>query len=180
MVRKHLGFRPYALAACAPWPAFQHSGIHPALALSPIVLTIPHANVNFAVFSEADAQLHNLLNDIERKLKRPVEVILVFFILANAGAELYRRLAGDLMASEAPAELNEMEAMQYQMLLEEEAYPFEEKAIAMHEHNHQRLAEGVFDEWVEQSLQVLAKLFPGRYARAVRWMSLNEESNDGA
>ena len=95
-------------------------------------------------------------------------------------AELYRRLAGDLMASEAPAELNEMEAMQYQMLLEEEAYPFEEEAIAMHERNHQRLAEGVFDEWVEQSLQVLAKLFPGRYARTVRWMSLNEESNDGA
>jgi ABC-type multidrug transport system fused ATPase/permease subunit len=61
------------------------------LALSPIVLTIPHANVNFAVFSEAKAQLHNLLNDIERKLKRPVEVILVFFSLANAGAELYRR-----------------------------------------------------------------------------------------
>jgi NhaA family Na+:H+ antiporter len=91
MVCKHLGFRPNALAACAPWQAFQHSGIHPALALSPIVLTIPHANVNFAVFSEAKAQLHNLLNDIERKLKRPVEVILVFFSLANAGAELYRR-----------------------------------------------------------------------------------------
>lgn len=99
-------------------------------------------------------------------------------------AELYRRLAGDLMASEAPAELNEMEVMQYQMLLEEEAYPFEEEAIAMHERNHQRLAEGVFDQWVEQSLQVLAKLFPGRYSRTVRWMSLseksNEESNDGA
>jgi len=103
-------------------------------------------------------------------------------------AELYRVLAGDLMASEAPPELNEMEAMQYQMLLEEEAYPFEEKAIAMHERNHQRLAEGVFDHWVEQSLQVLARLFPGRYSRSVRWMSLNqnknqkqgEESNDGA
>jgi tetratricopeptide (TPR) repeat protein len=95
-------------------------------------------------------------------------------------AELYRQLAKDLMASEAPADLNEMETMQYQMLLEEEAYPFEEKAIAMHERNHRRLAEGVFDEWVEQSLQVLAKLFPGRYARTVRWMSLNEESNDGA
>ena len=99
-------------------------------------------------------------------------------------AELYRQFAADLMASEAPAELNEMEAMQYQMLLEEEAYPFEEKAISMHERNHQRLAEGVFDEWVEQSLQVLAKLFPGRYSRTVRWMSLsgesNKESKDGA
>jgi outer membrane protein assembly factor BamD (BamD/ComL family) len=86
-------------------------------------------------------------------------------------AELYRRLAGDLMASEPPAELNELETMQYQMLLEEEAYPFEEKAISMHETNHRRLAEGVFDQWVEQSLEVLARLYPGRYARSVRWMS---------
>ncbi|WP_150913277.1 outer membrane protein assembly factor BamD [Marinobacter halotolerans] len=88
-------------------------------------------------------------------------------------AELYRVLAKDLMASQAPPELNEMEAMQYQMLLEEEAYPFEEKAIALHESNHQRVAEGVFDEWVQQSLDVLATLFPGRYERKVRWMGLN-------
>jgi hypothetical protein len=95
-------------------------------------------------------------------------------------AELYRVMAEDLMASEAPANLNEMESMQYQMLLEEEAYPFEEKAIALHAENHQRLADGEFDRWVEQSLQVLAKLFPGRYDRDVRWMTWNEESNDGA
>ena len=95
-------------------------------------------------------------------------------------AELYRRLAGDLMASEAPPELNEMEAMQYQMLLEEEAFPFEEKAISLHETNHRRLAEGVFNQWVEQSLQVLAELFPGRYARSLRWMSLTGEPEDGA
>lgn len=95
-------------------------------------------------------------------------------------AELYRVMAEDLMASEAPAELNELETMQYQMLLEEEAYPFEEKAIRLHAENHQRLADGVFDHWVEQSLQVLAKLFPGRYERDVRWMTWNEESNDGA
>lgn len=95
-------------------------------------------------------------------------------------AELYRVMAEDLMASEAPADLNELEAMQYQMLLEEEAYPFEEKAIKLHAENHQRLADGEFDHWVEQSLQVLAKLFPGRYERDVRWMTWNEESNDGA
>ena len=95
-------------------------------------------------------------------------------------AELYRVMAEDLMASEAPAELNELETMQYQMLLEEEAYPFEEQAIKLHARNHERLADGVFDRWVEQSLQVLAKLFPGRYDRDVRWMTWNEESNDGA
>lgn len=95
-------------------------------------------------------------------------------------AELYRVMAQDLIASQAPADLNELEAVQYQMLLEEEAYPFEEKAIKLHAQNHQRLADGVFDHWVEQSLQVLAKLFPGRYDRDVRWMTWNEESNDGA
>jgi TolA-binding protein len=95
-------------------------------------------------------------------------------------AELYTVLAKDLMASEAPPELNEMEAMQYQMLLEEEAYPFEEKAIALHESNHQRVAEGVFDEWVQQSLDVLATLFPGRYERKVRWMGLNAGIGSGS
>ncbi|KPQ01401.1 outer membrane protein assembly factor BamD [Marinobacter sp. HL-58] len=95
-------------------------------------------------------------------------------------AELYRVMAEDLMASEAPASLNELEASQYQMLLEEEAYPFEEKAIKLHAENHQRLASGEFDQWVEQSLQVLARLFPGRYDREVRWMTWNEESEHGA
>lgn len=95
-------------------------------------------------------------------------------------AELYRVMAKDLMASEAPAELNELEATQYRMLLEEEAYPFEEKAIELHARNHQRLAKGQFDEWIEQSLQVLADLFPGRYDREVRWMTWHGETNDGA
>ncbi len=54
-------------------------------------------------------------------------------------AELYRTLASDLMSSEVPAELNEMEAMQYQMLLEEEAFPLEEEAMALHARNHERI-----------------------------------------
>jgi len=95
-------------------------------------------------------------------------------------AELYRVMAQDLMASEAPEELTDLEAAQYRMLLEEEAFPFEEKAIDLHARNHQRLAEGRFDEWIERSLQVLADLFPGRYDREVRWMTWNEETNDGA
>jgi len=95
-------------------------------------------------------------------------------------AELYRVMAQDLMASEAPANLSDLEATQYRMLLEEEAYPFEEKAIDLHARNHQRLAEGQFDDWVERSLQVLADLFPGRYDREVRWMTWNEEVNDDA
>ncbi len=95
-------------------------------------------------------------------------------------AELFRAMAQALMSSEPPAELNEMEAMQYQMLLEEEAFPFEEKAIVLHEQNHQRVTDIGLDPWVEKSLQVLARLHPGRYDRAVRWMSWNEGVSDGA
>ncbi|MEQ9546494.1 MAG: tetratricopeptide repeat protein [Marinobacter sp.] len=95
-------------------------------------------------------------------------------------AELYRMLAADLMASEVPDELNDLEGAQYQMLLEEEAYPFEEKAIRLHARNHELLAEGEYTEWVGKSLEVLAELFPGRYDRDVRWMTWNEEANDDA
>ncbi|MFO7528793.1 MAG: outer membrane protein assembly factor BamD [Marinobacter sp.] len=88
-------------------------------------------------------------------------------------AELYRKLAQDLMASEVPAELNEMEAMQYRMLLEEEAYPFEEKALKLHAENHGRIAEIGYDDWIGRSLEALARMHPGRYERSMRWMSGN-------
>ncbi len=86
-VREKLGFWPYLIAACASWYGFQEAGIHPALGLLPIVPAIPHADISFGIFSEAESHLHDLLNEIEHRLKTPVEVILFFFGLANAGVE---------------------------------------------------------------------------------------------
>ena len=94
-------------------------------------------------------------------------------------AELYRGLAKDLMTSAVPSDLNELEAMQYQMLLEEEAYPFEEKGIQLHTENHRRITSEGYDAWIGRSLGVLAELHPGRYERSVKWLSWNMESNDG-
>ena len=94
-------------------------------------------------------------------------------------AELYRGLALDLMASSVPADLNELETMQYQMLLEEEAYPFEEKAIRLHTENHRRITSRGYDAWIGRSLGVLADLHPGRYERKVKWLSWNMEAGDG-
>ncbi|WP_417566790.1 tetratricopeptide repeat protein [Marinobacter sp.] len=95
-------------------------------------------------------------------------------------AELYRGLARDLMASSVPADLNELETMQYQMLLEEEAYPFEEKAIRLHTENHRQITSRGYDAWIGRSLDVLADLHPGRYQRKVKWLSWNMEAGDGA
>ncbi|MCK0105513.1 outer membrane protein assembly factor BamD [Marinobacter sp. S0848L] len=94
-------------------------------------------------------------------------------------AELYRVLAADLMASEVPSELNELETMQYQMLLEEEAYPLEERALELHTQNHQKIKQQGYDTWIGQSLEALAAMHPGRYSRNLRWMTWAAQENDG-
>ena len=80
-------------------------------------------------------------------------------------AELYRKLGSDLMTSERPKNLDADAKEQYDVLLEEQAFPFEEKAIELHETNAQRTGDGVYDEWVQRSFDVLAKLKPARYAK---------------
>lgn len=86
-IRNKLSFWPYLIAACASWYGFQEAGIHPALGLLPIVPTIPHADRAFGIFSEAEKYLTDLLNHIEHILKHPVEIVLFFFGLLNAGVE---------------------------------------------------------------------------------------------
>ena len=86
-VRNKLSFWPYLIAGALSWYGFQEAGIHPALGLLPIVVTIPHADRAFGIFSEAEKYLTDLLNHIEHILKHPVEIILFFFGLLNAGVE---------------------------------------------------------------------------------------------
>ena len=80
-------------------------------------------------------------------------------------AELYRQLGKDLMSSERPKKLNKDELEQYDVLLEEQAFPFEEKAIKLHEVNVARAKDGTYDEWVQKSFTALAQLNPGRYGK---------------
>ena len=86
-VRQVLSFWPYAIAGAASWYGFMMAGLHPSLGLLPIVPTIPHADRAFGIFSEAETHLTDLLNTIEHALKKPVEIILFFFGLLNAGVE---------------------------------------------------------------------------------------------
>jgi cellulose synthase operon protein C len=80
-------------------------------------------------------------------------------------AELYRQLGKDLMSSERPKNLSKDELEQYDVLLEEQAFPFEEKAIKLHEVNAARAKDGTYDEWVQKSFAALAQLNPGRYGK---------------
>ncbi|TDJ43768.1 MAG: tetratricopeptide repeat protein [Gammaproteobacteria bacterium] len=80
-------------------------------------------------------------------------------------ANLYHSLSRDLFDSERPTDLTSLELAQYDILLEEQAYPFEEQAIDLHEMNAARTAQGIYDEWVKKSLGALAVLYPVRYAK---------------
>lgn len=78
-------------------------------------------------------------------------------------ADIYAQLSRDLMDSDRPGGLNALEMEQYEILLEEQAFPFEENAIDIHEQNASRSWNGIYDEWVRNSYGALKELLPGRY-----------------
>lgn len=80
-------------------------------------------------------------------------------------AEIYYEFSRALLDSERPTGLSSDQALEYEDVLEEEAFPFEERAIGVHEKNLELLAAGVFNPWIERSLSKLAELMPGRYAK---------------
>jgi TolA-binding protein len=82
--------------------------------------------------------------------------------------EVYEQFSSDLMDSDRPAELDVDALEQYELLLEEQAFPFEEKAIDLYKANADRASDGVYDDWVRKSFERLAGLMPARYAKKER------------
>jgi cellulose synthase operon protein C len=82
--------------------------------------------------------------------------------------EVYEQFSRDLMASDRPTNLEADALEQYEILLEEQAFPFEEKSIDLYKANTDRAADGVYDEWVKKSFNRLAGLMPARYAKKER------------
>jgi TolA-binding protein len=80
-------------------------------------------------------------------------------------AEVYSGFSKALIESERPADLDPAAMQDYEMVLEEEAFPFEERAIEVHEKNLELMAAGVYNPWIEKSLAKLSELMPGRYAK---------------
>jgi TPR repeat protein len=82
--------------------------------------------------------------------------------------EVYESFSADLVNSERPKNLDAAALEQYELLLEEQIYPFEEKAIELYMVNADRAPDGVYDEWVQKSFDRLASLVPARYSKAER------------
>jgi cellulose synthase operon protein C len=81
-------------------------------------------------------------------------------------AETYFDFSRSLKESERPADMKPADLEKFEAELDEAAFPFEEKAIKVHEKNMESLHAGVFNPWTEKSLGRLAELMPGRYAKS--------------
>ncbi|TNF38492.1 MAG: tetratricopeptide repeat protein, partial [Gammaproteobacteria bacterium] len=80
-------------------------------------------------------------------------------------AEIYYNFSRSLINSERPTNLSALELEQYELVIEEQAYPFEEKTITVHEKNMELLTLGIYNSWIDKSLEKLAALLPARYAK---------------
>lgn len=87
-VFKIRSFWPYLLIpGTMSWFSFYFTGIHAALGLVPIVITMPHAHTDLGIFAIQELKRHDTLNEFEHWWKNPVEIFLGLFGLCNAGVE---------------------------------------------------------------------------------------------
>jgi len=80
-------------------------------------------------------------------------------------AEIYWNFNRSLVESQRPTGLDAPTLAEYEDALEEQAFPFEGKAIEFHEKNRELIAAGVYNDWTKKSLARLVELVPGRYAK---------------
>jgi TolA-binding protein len=91
-------------------------------------------------------------------------------------ARLYQQMAAALLHSERPAGLEPLALEQYELLLEEQAYPFEELAIDIYQQNAALVTQPLYDRWVADSFSKLAELFPARYRKPEVYLELADEA----
>jgi len=81
-------------------------------------------------------------------------------------ALIYKKFSISLLESDRPKKLNAEELDQYEILLEDQAFPFEDKSIEFFEINLSRVKEGQYNKWIKSSYMELVGLFPTRYKRS--------------
>ncbi len=126
------------------------------------------------------ALVEPLAKTLKAKKAKLEEVLKAYAVAADDGvaevvtaatfhtAALYQDFGKALLESQRPKKMSKLEREQYDVLLEEQAFPFEEKAAELHELNARRASEGLYDRYVQQSFAALGQLRPARYGKAER------------
>jgi tetratricopeptide (TPR) repeat protein len=126
------------------------------------------------------ALIEPLARQLKLKKARMEEVLKAYAAAADFGAAevttaatfhtaaLYQDFGQSLIGSQRPKKLSKAELEQYNVMLEEQAFPFEEKAIELHEANAKRASSGIYDEWVRASFGALGQIKPARWGKSER------------
>lgn len=138
-----------------------------------------NASLNLAQYALQDYKSINLSVPLKKSLtkkKKALKVTIKQFsntlkyadpktqTLATYGlGEIYRDFASSLLKSERPKNLNDDEQEEYGYLLEDQAFPFEEKAIKIHKRNFSNTQKGLYNEGIKLSHQSLRTLLPFQY-----------------
>ena len=123
-----------------------------------------------------------LVNPIKRTLKEKKELlqsssrdlgIAASYGFANIASqathllgELYLDFSKALLDSERPRDLDDEALDQYEILIEDQAFPFEDQAISFFEQNLARSKSSDLGDWNQSSLRKLKSVFPTRYDRS--------------
>ena len=91
-------------------------------------------------------------------------------------AQLYQQMAQAILQSERPRGLDELALEEYNLLLEEQAYPFEEQAIAIFRQNTRLASEQLWDDWIVQSFAALARLLPAEFDKTEQYSEVADEA----
>jgi Na+:H+ antiporter, NhaA family len=84
--RRITNFWPYLLVGGGlSWMALFFGGVHPALAMVPILPFMPHEKRDLGLFDPREHELPDTMNRFEQAWRLPVQFILFFFGLVNAG-----------------------------------------------------------------------------------------------
>ncbi len=84
-----ISFWPYLVGpGVIAWYGFFWGGVHPALALVPLMWMLPHGGGGQGPWAPEETQCEDTLNRFGRRWKVPVELILGLFGLVNAGVAL--------------------------------------------------------------------------------------------
>ena len=79
------------------------------------------------------------------------------------------------LESERPKKLKGLELIQYEEIIEEQAEPFEDTGIQILEKNLELLDLGLYDEWVQKTIEKLGEIFPGRFAKKERLVTIVDD-----
>ena len=83
--RKIETYWAYLACGALAWTGLYMGGLHPALALVPIVPLMPHAKRDLGIFDDREPARPDTLSQFEHAFKVPVQIVLFFFGFANAG-----------------------------------------------------------------------------------------------